>query len=151
MALSTQAQVLVKKKAANFLRNCSGSVGLLAKAFWMGLNQDNVQADLQIVAFGNLTGDTVVADAACKIYAIYLKKQNTATDCFFKLVDHATTAAGTTFAICQEFKIANDEAFLVYPAGITMSNGATLVSSTTDTGGTDSTSGDGPNGFVIIG
>lgn len=107
--------------------------------------------DLQFVAFANLTGDTVVADAACQLYAIFAKKQATATDAFLKAVDHATTAAGTTFFLCVELAEASEQVLLIFPGGIPQASGITLVSSTTDTGGTDSTSGDGPDGFCIIG
>lgn len=151
MALSTQASIIVKRKVAAFLRNCGGGLGLINKGFWMGLNQDGIEVDMQLVPFGNLTGDTVVADAACKVYAVYLKKQATATDAYFKMVNHATTAAGTTFELALGLPGSGDECMLLFPKGIAYGTGITLVSSTTDAGGTDSTSGDGPDGFVLIG
>jgi hypothetical protein len=106
---------------------------------------------LQFVAFSDLTGDTVIADAACQLYAIVAKKQATATDAFLKAVDHATTAAGSTFFLCVELADSAEQIALVFPNGIPQSAGITLVSSTTDTGTTDTTTGDGPNGFCIIG
>ncbi len=151
MALSTQSIHLVKAKAAAFLRNCGGGIGLINKGFWMGLNQDGIQVNLELKPFGNLTGDTVIADVACKVYAIYLKKQANGTDAYFKAVNHATVAAGSTFELSLGLPNSGDEVLLLFPKGIAFSTGITIVSSTTDAGITDSTSGDGPGGFFIIG
>lgn len=115
------------------------------------LSQEQRNPNLQFVAFADLTGDTVIADAATQVYGIFLKKRATATDAFFKAVDHATTAAGTTFYLCVELANASEQLALIFPGGIPQSAGTTIVSSTTDTGGTDSTSGDGPDGFFVLG
>ncbi len=152
MAISTQANQIALRKAANFMRaNANGANDMIFKGFKMGLNQSNVTDDLQFVSFANLTGDTVIADAASQIYAIFLKKQATATDAYFKVVNHATVAAGSTFHICIALLESGDQCLLLFPNGLPMATGITLCSSTTDTGTTDSTSGDGPDGFFLIG
>ncbi len=157
MAISTQDINLVKRKVFAFLENGTtrGRGNVFAreqfKALFSYFSQHGSNPNLQFVTFADLTGDTVIADAAHKLYAVFVKKQNTGTDAFVKGVDHATVAAGTTFAFCIELNLGNDVACLIFPAGLAMATGLTLVSSTTDTGGTDSTSGDGPNGFILLG
>jgi hypothetical protein len=154
MSLSTQDINLVKRKVFGYLKSGTKGDVFAVQAIdqlFRYLSGHGSNPDLQFVAFSDLTGDTVIADAACKIYAIFMKKQATATDAFAKFVDHASTAAGTTFALCIELNDTNDRVLLIYPRGLAMSAGVTAVSSTTDVGGTDSTAGDGPNGFVVIG
>lgn len=150
MALSTQANQLVKAKAGKALRNAGSAIQLLNKAFWMGLNQEGTTKDLQIVQASNVTSQTVIADTACRLVAVYAKKQATATAAFLKAVNHATTAAGSTFNLCIDLPASGDEVLLTFPKGLAFSNGITICSSTTDAGTTNSTSGDGPDVFFII-
>lgn len=153
MALSLQTQNLVWQKAKIALDSLGATY---AHRESLRKLKEHIQAvqgnvDLEFVAIADLTGDAVVADVACQIYAIFLKKQATATDAFFKAVDHATVAAGTTFFLCVELAESGEQVLLLFPGGLPQATGVTLVSSTTDTGSTDSTAGDGPNGFVILG
>lgn len=148
MAISTERQLFVKQKAGTF--GVDPSTSLVLKALFRYWAEHKQAIDMEYVPFADLTADTVIADAACKALVYYAKKQNTATDAFFKAVDHATTAAGTTFALCAELNVGNDVFIGAYPEGLAMASGITLVSSTTDTGSTDTSSGDGPDGFVII-
>lgn len=109
---------------------------------------------LQFVPISNLIGDTVVADAACTIYAIYLKKQATSTSAFVKANDSATTAGGANGAAMTdtfELNASGLERVSIEPGGRAMGSGITIASETTGAGGTDTTTGDGPNGFVILG
>ena len=157
MALSTEANVKVKAKSSKGVSAANGAIQLLHKGFWMGMNQENQTQDLQIVQFGNLTVDAVVADAACKIYAIYLKKSATATDAFYKVFDDATddsTAADAVVAL--PLLGASEEVFVGSPKGLaSCAAGAVHGSYTAFLGynnSTPSTSGDGPaTGFIIIG
>lgn len=159
MAISVENILNVRRKAFNYLSNGSNAGAQVSdpvvfrqmRELFSYLSDHGNNPDLQFVPFADLTGDTVIADAACKVYAIYAKKRNTATDAFFKAVDHASTAAGTTFFLCSELNVGRDVFLALYPKGLAQANGVTLVSSTTDTGNTDTTSGDGPDGFVIIG
>lgn len=154
MAISTEGIVNAKRKAYSYLSSgTKGNPFALAQIeqLFKYLAGHGANPDLQFVPFSNLTGDTVIADAASKIYAIFVKKQNTGTDAYFKAVNHASTAAGTTFEICIGLNLGNDVAVLIFPRGLVMGTGITLVSSTTDVGNTDSSSGDGPDGFFLIG
>lgn len=149
--MATQAINLVRQKALAGLGFAEPYTHLALKAFFRYMSEHQGNPDLEYVAFGDLTSDTVIDGAAGKLYVVYAKKQGTATDAFLKWVDHATVAAGTTFSGCVELNVANEFAFIIYPEGLAHSVGLTIVSSTTDVGGTDSTSGDGPDGFFIIG
>jgi hypothetical protein len=115
------------------------------------LSQVKRNPDLQFVAISDLTDATVIADAASQVYAIYLKKQATATDAFAKFVNHASAGDGSDFLICLPLLESEDEAVLVFSKGMPFGTGIVATSSTTDVGTTDTTSGDGPNGFVILG
>ncbi len=46
---------------------------------------------------------------------------------------------------------ANDEIAMIFQPGFVFATGITVASETTAAGGANSTSGDGPNGFVIVG
>lgn len=110
--------------------------------------------DLQFVAFSDLQGDTVIADVACTFFYAFAKKQATATDAYFKTADHATVCGAANGASMQDSIYMPDssgECALVFPKGRLQTTGITIASQTTAAGNTDSTSGDGPNGFFIIG
>ena len=156
MALTLVDQVVAKQQARSFqngaVANAKPGVWLFLKAFWMWQGQHNPDRQFEFRPFSNLTGDTAVADAACKLYFVYLFKQDTATDAYFKIADHATVAAGDDHVDEVRLTVGKDEAILVFWDGQAMATGVTLVSSTAgDDGTTDSTSGDGPHGFVILG
>lgn len=109
--------------------------------------------NLQFVAMADVTADAVIADAACTFYAYYVKKQATGTDAFFKMNDSATTcgaANGGSATDCVSLVTASEEAFQMFPNGRAQANGLTVASQTNLAGNTDSTTGDGPNGFVLI-
>jgi hypothetical protein len=112
--------------------------------------------DLQFVPFSNVTGDqaTLVASGGCTLYGLYLKKQNTATDAWFKLADHGTVAGGASGAamtITLPLLVGNDEIACIFPTGLILATGITVASETTAAGGADTVTGDGPNGFAIVG
>lgn len=115
------------------------------------LAQEKQNPDLQFVAISDLGVDAVIADAACKIYGIYLKKSATATGCFFKAADHATSAGTTASDVVHELNAASMEDVMTYPKGYAQGTGFTVGADTTADGSTASTSGDGPNGFVLLG
>ena len=153
MALSLENALAVKQQAFGYV-TLSVKAQTELKAFFSYHAQHNKNVDLDFIAFANLTADTAVADAACKVYFIYLKKQATATAAYFKINDHATVAGGASGAdmtSCVEMASSGDEVVLVYPGGLAHGTGVAIASQTTPAGNTDSTSGDGPNGFIIIG
>lgn len=119
------------------------------------LSQVKRNPDLTFVAIADLTADVVVADAACKIYGIALKKQATATDAFYKLFDDAASDSSAEDAVLGIRLVdSEDWTIITYPRGLAMANGAVHGSFTAMAGAagtTASTSGDGPNGFLILG
>lgn len=110
--------------------------------------------NLQFVAFADLQGDTVICSDPCTFYFAYGKKQATATDAYFKTADHATVCGAANGGSMQDSIYMPDsagECSLTFPKGRIQVTGLTIASQTSAAGNTDSTAGDGPNGFFIIG
>jgi hypothetical protein len=110
---------------------------------------------LQLITFSDLTADTNPLDGAIQVYAIYAKKQATATDAFFKTFDDATddSTAGDA-RIALPLLESGDEAIAIFPDGTVMPTGLVIGSYTAyigANGSTPSTTGDGPNGFLLVG
>lgn len=111
--------------------------------------------DLQLVAYSGLNAaDKVIADVACKVYAIFIQKPTASTtNVWFKGSDHATVAAAngdfTTFLVGTNG--GGRQYCPVYHDGLPMTTGFTLGSHTTVNGNTKSASADAPTGFVIVG
>lgn len=150
MALTTESALFVKEKALR-MSGVPPATQILLKGLFSYLAQHKSNPELYFEAFSDLTADQVISDAACKVYAIYMKKQATATGAFFKASDHATATSATAAELVQELPSSGDEFALLYPNGWAQGTGFTIGSDTTADGNTSSTSGDGPNGFVIVG
>lgn len=153
MALTLEEQDFVWQRVKIALANASPHVQLSFKNLRSTLVAKG-KIKLQFVALSDITGDTIVADVACKFYGAYVKKQATATDAFFKMNDNATTcgaANGGSATDSYPLYDIGDEAIVVYHKGRAQANGITVASQTNLAGNTDSTSGDGPNGFIILG
>ncbi len=138
------------------LANASPEAQLQFKALKLWLATQKGNPRLQFLTFSDVTTDapTAVISGGCTLYAVYAKKQNTATDAFLKLNDSATLAGGaaginTTNLI--PLLVGNDEAMSFYQPGQIFATGITVASETTAAGGADTVTGDGPNGFLIIG
>lgn len=156
MALSTESAVYVWQKVNNALQALSANPGAVEEFRKLKdyLSQARNVTDLQFVAFSDLTGDTIVADVACKFYGAYVKKQNTSTTAVFKMNDNATTCGGANGGSMTDaftLEAANRSAVLIVNKGRSEANGITIASQTTPAGNTDSTAGDGPNGFIVLG
>ena len=148
MAISVQNIVLAKRRAFNY--QFKPQIQLQLQALFSFLNQFKGGPDLQIVPFDNLTGtDVVAADAPCRVYAIWLKKETTVA-AFFKGDDSATTvdSAAADMKLRQN---TIEENLLVFPTGLVMGTGFAMISDTTSDGLTGSSAGDGATGFVILG
>lgn len=149
MSLSLQEPLLAKRRAFNFPFTKS-STQLLLQALFSYLSQFKGNQNLQVVEFDHLTGsDTVIADAACTIYGILLKKTTT-TAAYFKGSDHASASSSTAPEIELRQNTAKED-FLMFPDGLPMANGLTISSDTTSDGITGSSAGDGAKGMVILG
>jgi hypothetical protein len=151
MALSTENSNLVWQKANVALVNATPFAQNAFRALKLRLATVGGNKDLQFVPITDLGVDAIIADAACRVYGIYLKKGATATGAFFKAADHATSAGTTASDIVMELNEASKEIVLTYPSGWAQGTGFTVGSDTTADGNTASTAGDGPSGFVILG
>lgn len=154
MAISTQAAVKAKRQALSLVKTLavSSSVEQAISTLFQELSQKFGNVDLQVVPFDLQTSaasDAVIADAACKLYAIVTKKAN-ATSAWLKGSDSASASSSTAGEWTKKLGVAGSECAL-FPAGFAQANGWTLGADTTAAGSTNSTAGDGPKGFVILG
>ena len=94
----------------------------------------------------------VLADVACTLYAVFLKKLATATDVYTHILDDATddTGVATDTRVLLAMLESEESAFAIYPNGIPMAAGVVAKAYTTAAGTTDSAAADTPNGFIII-
>lgn len=95
MAISTGDINLAKQKAFNFVDAISPKdpvANMILAALFQFLGQHKGNPDLQAVTFQTANGaDTVVADAACKLYALFYTKLSTSTTAaFLQISDHAS-------------------------------------------------------------
>lgn len=160
MALALESASVVARKVKNYTLG-AGKGPYASRAFelffkdWAANHQN---ADLQLVRFlganiDDSTGEDEGIDAAHRVYAIYGRKTATDTDVYVYVFDDATNdaGAGTDGRANLAFLEASGEAFAFYPTGIPMVDGLVVKAYTDFDGTTDSTAGDSPNGFVIIG
>lgn len=142
MALSTQSAVKAKRRAFNAVNTFAfrSSLSQLLSALFQELSQKYANPDLQVVELVDTgTTDIVVADAPCKLYALFLKGGSAGGD--FRAADHASSANTPTTTIPVA---AADPGFgFVYPAGKAYANGITVDAS--------GSSGVNWSGFAIIG
>ena len=160
MALSTQSANLVWQKVKIALAGADPAVARVFADLKAHLAQIKGNPDLQFISFidADITGTdgVVAADAACQLYAIYVKKDGTsgtgtATDAWLKAFDDATDDGTTGDArVAIPLLVAADKAVYVDPDGLTMGTGVVLTAHTTMQGTTDSTAGDAGNGFILI-
>jgi len=124
---------------------------------WLATQKGNPK--LQYLSFSNVDGHDVatvpeLSASGCTLYALFIKKQNTATDAYFKINDSATVAGGASganMALTLPLKVGNDEVAVIFQPGLVIATGIRVASETTAAGGSDTATGDGPNGFCIVG
>lgn len=121
---------------------------------WLATQKGNPK--LQYLSFSNVTSavNAGVTTGGATLYALFVKKQNTGTDAFFRFNDTNATVGGANGA--NQIGIiplleAGDEVLQIFTPGLVLATGLGVESATTAAGGADSSSGDGPNGFAIIG
>lgn len=157
MAISTQAGVKAKRAAFGYaaLLGLGSSTVQALNTLFQELSQKKNNPDLQVVVFDLQTSaasDAVIADAACTIYGIFGKKSSTATGAWLKGSDSATTSSSTAAEWMAELNAANQEFVGLFGKdGAAQGSGWTFGADTTAAGSTNSTAGDGPKGFVILG
>ena len=151
MALSLSDINLVRQRTFGETRK--PKVQAILKALFSYLAQHKGSPDLQIVAFADLTSGTgtAIADAACRVHAIFVKKPSASTvSAYFKGSDSPTTASATAPEFSMVIPSANED-IVVFPDGLSMANGFAIRSDTTAAGSTGSVAADQPDGFVIVG
>jgi len=124
---------------------------------WLATQKGNPK--LQYLSFSDVANVDVatvpeLSTGGCTVYAIFAKKQNTATDAYFKVNDSATAAGGASGAnvkVTVPLLVGKDEVALIFQPGLIFATGVRVASETTAAGGTPTTTGDGPNGFLIVG
>lgn len=99
---------------------------------------------------GTNTVSQILADAACTLYGVYLKKSG-ATETIFKGSASATTAATDGTQKYAISKAAAGDVALVYPTGDAVASGLTVTMDTSRTGSTLTLLANKFDGFVIIG
>ena len=162
MAISTESAGKVRTKTYMAVRNplVYGSL----KALFLHLSSQKKNPDLQYVPFSGTdiegSGGKVLADAACTLWAVYARKgtidgrtAGTATDAYLAIFDDATddAGAGTDGRLVLPVLVASEEVFWTSPDGLVLAAGCVAKAYTDFDGTTDSSAGDAPNGFVIIG
>jgi hypothetical protein len=152
MALSLERALLVRERTRRFTRKPKIQSAL--KAFFSYIDQHKRDIDLQFVAFSALDdSETVIADAACKVYATYMRKGSGSTvTTFVKETDSATTSSDASSEFRFELaEVGAQEEIVIYFDGAAMASGVTMQGNTTANGGTAAVAVDAVSGFVIIG
>jgi hypothetical protein len=158
MSLTTTAIVLARRRFFNAVA-VAGRAPLYAMgiAFFEWLAQQGGRPDMQVVEMAVLTnGNTVIADTACRIYAILFHK-GTVTASWFKGTDNATTSStdgsqdiSHRLGSSSTSQRVDDVAAFFYPYGFRCVNGFTVCANTTGTGSSGSAA-NGPDGIVLLG
>lgn len=152
MALTLENINLVKQRTRWETRKPGASEAL--RALWKHMEQLS-NPDLQLVALDFSGGaDIVVADVACKLYALQLRKPTaSAVDAWIKGSDHATTAAANGDVVVKMIGTGGggQEHCVTFPDGLKLGTGLTMASHTTVNGNTDSNAADSCVGFAIVG
>lgn len=153
MATSLEDGNLVWQKVKVALTNANpaaqGAFGELKKY----LAQQKGNPNLQFFGFSEVECDdddgSGLLSGACKIVGVYVKKEASATDNYFKIFDSATLDTTTTEQrIAIPLFLASQTAFEIYPDGFPMATGITVTQHTTSEGTTDGANGG--DGFIII-
>lgn len=152
MAISLESANKVRQKT-RALENLDSSAYRALQAFFQYWATHKGNADLQYLPFSeaecDAAGGTVKADAACTVHFVYVKKEDSATDNYFKLFDDATDDSTTTDQrLVLPLFIAKESVVWQSNSGLPMAAGVVVTQHTTSEGVTDGS--DGGSGFVII-
>jgi hypothetical protein len=155
MALTLEAANLVAQKA-KLSNPRAAKVQLGIKNLLSYISQHKGSPNLQFVNFTQLTSaSTVIADAACKVYGVFVSRPSTSTQSgYLKLTDDETTAtaSGPNFA---QFKVpaavtVND--LYTWPDGFSLAAGLAITFDVdATTAAVESTTVSRASGWVILG
>lgn len=158
MALSLEDSNLVWQKAKISLESLGAdSVSRAAfKALKEKLASVGGNPTLQFVPISATDVDdangVVLANAACTLYGVFLKKSSVATAAFTALLDDDTDDASpvTDTQLVLGQIAASQKVFAIYPDGMAFTVGLVAKTWTEFDGTTDAADTTTPNGFVII-
>lgn len=127
----------------------------ILRALFKHMNDTLRNPDLQFVAFALANAaDTVIADAACKLYFLLaIKPSASTTNAWIKGSNHATVAAAAGDVVIPMIGTGGGgkAQTLCFPDGLPLGTGLTIQSHTTVNGNTASADADCATGFAIIG
>lgn len=154
-SLTVEAPVLTWQRVDVVLNQATPGAQALFRGFKSWIMQQKAGMSLQFIPISDQTVDTNPLDGAIRVYAVYLKKQPTATDAYFKVTDDATddTTADDQKVTLPLFE-SGKESIAFFPDGIPLAAGLVTASYTAPSGNngtTATTAGDGPNGFLLVG
>lgn len=153
--LTTEIPVLTQRRLESLLSEATPGAQAAFRAWFSFMMQQRSELKMQLVGISNLTVDINPLDGIIAVYAVYLKKQATATAAYFKIFDDATddtTAADARVAL--GLLTASKEEWAFWPDGLNLTDGLVIGSYTALIGSnnvTPTTTGDGPNGFMLVG
>ena len=162
MALALEAAANVWRKVDAALaqggNSTKGADPVIVKAF-QALKESLVQRgnlDLQIIPFSDAdiiqdTGLSPIGAVTSTVYALYVRKRLTGMDSFVRLYNATTNTAVASAFWGINLQVAQDEAFIVNPRGSIFGTDLTISADTGAGAGTESTSLDAGDGFVIVG
>lgn len=157
MALTTESAGRVRQKTNAITRNAGVFYALKALFLHLASNKGNPDLFYKNIdgtysaSDGGANASQVLVDAACTLYAVYLKKAGS-TAVYFKATNHASTATtdGTEDLSYKITTLAEEDLFL-FPSGRAFATGLTVTENTTATGSTLTLAANRLDGFVIVG
>lgn len=150
MALTLSDANLVRQRVVAETRE--PHIQALLKVLFSHIAQHKGNCDLQLVNFAIAAADIVIADVACRLYALYYDRPSTAVASWLKGSDHATTAAQDPDVIIPIVASHDGKGqMLVFPSGLALANGLSIASHTAINGTTDSSAPERGTGFAIVG
>lgn len=158
MALVTESANRVRQKTYNSVRTSPGAYYAL-KALFLHLAANKGNPDLfyknidgtYSSSDGGNNASQVLVDAACTLYAVWVKKLGS-TAVSLKLTNHASTATTDgTQDLGYKITTLNEEDLFLFPTGRAFSTGLTMTENTTQTGSTLTLLANRLDGFVIVG
>lgn len=157
MAVTPVNALQARQKA--LLSTRSPGVFYVLKSLFLHMAANQGNPDLLYVTIDGLvnssdsgnTASQVIADAPCKLYALWLKKSGS-TATFFKVTNHASTATTDgTQDFGYKMTTASEENAWCFPTGHAFSTGIVVTEDTTATGSTLTLAANRIDGFAIIG
>lgn len=154
MALTLEDIRKVKEKCRLDSFSKIGPVNIL-RGLFKHMNDVLKNPDLQFVPFALANAaDTVIADAAGKLYALVaIKPAASTTNAWIKGSNHATVAAAAGDVVIPMIGTGGGgkAQMLCFPDGLPLGTGLTIQSHTAVNGNTASADADCSTGFAIIG